>query len=123
MDFGFQISKIVNTVSNFNNTERPNQSGLINITSSNKKEFHAEKIVLNYTCKTLRGHLWGVNSLTLLKDGKIISPSTDNTIKLWDLKTNLCVLTLKSHEKSVMSLIQLKDMRIASCSHDKTIKI
>ena len=57
-----------------------------------------------------------------LKDGKIASCSYDKTIKLWDLKTNLCILTLKGHEEALWSLIELKDGKIAFCSNDLTIK-
>ena len=77
----------------------------------------------NKKVSTMKGHKFGVNSLIQLNDGTIASCSEDNTIKIWDLKTNQDIKTLIGHSSTIFSLIKLFDGTIASSSQDKTIKI
>ena len=72
---------------------------------------------------TLTGHSNYVMSLVQLSDGKIASSSEDKTIKLWDLKTNLCTATLTGHTGNVFSVIQIHKVKIVFGSPDKTIKV
>ena len=53
----------------------------------------------------------------------IASASEDQNIKIWDLKTCLCVATFTGHTNSVMCVILLDDERIASASADETIRL
>ena len=78
-----------------------------------------------YKCiHTLYGHKAAVISLIKLNDGKIVSGSRDNTIKIWDPLDNYkCIQTLDGHKKAVSSLIKLNDGKIVSGSADNTIKI
>jgi WD40 repeat protein len=71
--------------------------------------------------KTLRGHTHGVYSI-VLEDGKLLSGSWDNTIKIWDLSNPTCIATLQGHENSVSSLA-VSNGKLFSGSWDKTIKI
>ncbi|KAI7868339.1 quinon protein alcohol dehydrogenase-like superfamily [Spinellus fusiger] len=58
-----------------------------------------------------------------LSDAPIImSGSLDNTIKVWDMNTGVCLRTLFGHVEGVWGLAFDK-LRIVSCSHDKTIRI
>lgn len=52
---------------------------------------------------TLTGHKMVVMSVTFSPDGqRIISGSTDQTIKIWDIKTGHCLHTLVGHKGPVM---------------------
>jgi WD40 repeat protein len=52
-----------------------------------------------------------------LPDERIANGSSDNTIKIWDPKTNLCDITLIGHAFSVCGISVLPDERILSrCS-------
>ena len=75
--------------------------------------------------KTLKGHSDDVESVAYSPDGtKIVSGSTDNTIKIWDTNTGECLQTLMGHSKSVYSVAYSPDgTKIISGSLDNTVKI
>jgi WD40 repeat protein len=58
-------------------------------------------------------------------DGKrIVSGSSDNTLKVWDAQTGQETLTLKGHYDRVLSVSFSPDgKRIVSGSYDKTLKV
>ena len=58
-------------------------------------------------------------------DGKrIVSGSTDKTLKVWDAQTGKETLTLKGHSKGIERLSFSSDgKRIVSGSADKTLKV
>lgn len=74
------------------------------------------------TCKmTFLGHTDTVRCLQV--DGTIlISGSYDNTLKIWNLKTGVCINTLRGHTDSVLCL-QFDNEKIVSGSADRTIRI
>ena len=81
---------------------------------------------MSHEClKTLRGHTIGVSSVAWSPDGqKIVSSSTDNTIKIWDTDTHVCLGTLSGHLYGVSSVAWSPDgQKIASGSYDNNIKI
>ena len=71
---------------------------------------------------TLKGH---TNSVAYSPDGKrIVSGSSDKTLKVWDAATGQDLLTLKGHTNSVTSVCSSPDgRRIVSASADKTVKV
>ncbi len=76
--------------------------------------------------ETLTGHKDCVTSLLVLPDGRLVSGSYDNTIKLWDLSKpqgERCMATLTGHEGRVHTLTLLPDGRLVSGSSDHTIKV
>ena len=77
--------------------------------------------------RTLEGHSNSVNALALTPDGKtVISGSSDNTIKIWDLGmgTGTEKFTFKGHSNSVNALALTPDGKnVISGSSDNTIKI
>jgi len=72
---------------------------------------------------TWTGHTGGVHALLQLSDGRVVSGSGDNTIKIWDLTSGTCLSTWTGQTSSVYALLQLSDGRVVSSSHDKTIKV
>ena len=44
---------------------------------------------------TLQGHTRAVVSVAILPDGDAIKASSDNPLKVWDLKSGQCVMTLR----------------------------
>ena len=74
---------------------------------------------ISIPCKTLTGHFGSVLALATTKD-KIVSGSSDKTIKIWDMNTGDCLQTLSGHNGRVGSVIIFKD-KIVSGSRGKTI--
>lgn len=69
----------------------------------------------------LEGHTNPITCLDNLPNGRIITGSGDNTIKIWDDKE--CKLTLSGHTATIKCTNILPDGQIVSGSDDKTIKI
>ncbi|RAP34167.1 hypothetical protein DID80_07575 [Candidatus Marinamargulisbacteria bacterium SCGC AAA071-K20] len=81
--------------------------------------------MINHSC-ILHGHTDWVNSVTQLEDGRLVSASNDNTLKVWDLTQDQgqeCVATLQGHTSLVRSVTQLEDGRLVSASFDSTLKV
>jgi WD40 repeat protein len=72
---------------------------------------------------TLRGHKKNLYSVTQLQDGRLVTGSKDETIRIWNLKTKTCEVILSGHENTINCLIQLKDGRLVSGSSDDTIRV
>lgn len=70
----------------------------------------------------LSGHLSHVFCLIETKDGKLISGSSDKTIRIWN-KNGDCLNTLRGHKDVVMCLFETKDGNILSGSTDENIMI
>ncbi len=76
-----------------------------------------------YNGKTYGGY---VNCVTVLPDGRLVSGSQDQTLKVWDLSKPpglQYVATLEGHTGSVTNVIVLPDGRLASSCCDNTLKV
>ncbi|BAZ68014.1 WD-40 repeat protein [Fischerella sp. NIES-4106] len=75
--------------------------------------------------RTLIGHNDSVNAVAVTSDGKqIISGSSDNTLKVWNLKTGEEIFTLEGHTQAVTAVVVTPDGKgVISASNDNTIKI
>ncbi len=61
-------------------------------------------------------------SLCITKDGKVVSGSYDNTVRVWDMEGNeLAVCT--GHESWVGSVCVTEDGKIVSGSYDQTVRV
>ena len=75
--------------------------------------------------RTLTGHGSYVTSASFSPDGtRIVSASSDNTLKLWDAVTGAVIRTLTGHDSDVNSAAFSPDgTRIISASRDNTLKL
>jgi hypothetical protein len=77
--------------------------------------------------KTLEGHsdhLEGhLHCLIQLADGRVVSGSRDQTLKVWNVNTGYCERTLYGHSECVRCVVQLADGRVVSGSGDNTLKV
>jgi WD40 repeat protein len=71
----------------------------------------------------LKGHTSTVSSLAIAADGRILSGSCDNTVRIWNAATGECERVLEGHTSDVTSLAIGADGRIVSGSCDKTLRI
>ncbi|XP_062522205.1 uncharacterized protein LOC134196990 isoform X2 [Corticium candelabrum] len=76
-----------------------------------------------YTVRTFEGHSQGI-SCVQFDEQRIVSGSSDKTIKVWDIRTNKpwSALTLAGHSATVRCL-HLSGDRLVSGSADRTIKV
>jgi len=72
--------------------------------------------------RTLAGHTDIVNGAVQLRDGRILSWSKDNTLRLWQ-PNGTPIVALTRHTDSVWGAIELKDGRLLSWSADKTLRL
>ncbi|WP_437657009.1 AAA family ATPase [Sorangium sp. So ce1182] len=75
--------------------------------------------------RTLSGHSDAVNACAVSPDGqRIVSASSDNTLKVWDLASGKLLSTLEGHSGAVNACAVSPDgQRIVSASYDKTLKV
>ena len=66
-----------------------------------------------------------INGLCELSKDRLVSCSSDNTIKVWNITPNDLNLlsTLTNHTNYVSKVIPLPRNRFSSCSNNKTVKI
>lgn len=73
---------------------------------------------------TLEGHGDWVRSLAFNADGSIlVSTSSDQTIKIWDVRTEFCLNTIVEQSKVYTVTIAPNDRIFATSSTDNTIKV
>ena len=83
-----------------------------------KKEIKIEEV------KTITDHTDWVNSLLLLKDGRVASCSIDDTIRIYNPSNDYhCDQVIKRNSDTIFSICALDDGTIVSCSAFGTIMI
>ncbi|WP_437932652.1 AAA family ATPase [Sorangium sp. So ce291] len=75
--------------------------------------------------RTLGGHTGSVNDVAVTPDGRlVVSASSDQTLKVWELATGQLLRTLQGHTSLVLGVAVTSDGRLAvSASSDETLKV
>ena len=84
----------------------------------NSKELNSLKCT-----KTIKSHSNSVNHISILKDGRLASCSSDKSLIIYDIKTFEPQIICKIHSSTIYSFTQLEDGRIITCSEDQTMKM
>ena len=71
----------------------------------------------------LTNHTKCVYCICILRDGRLVSGSNDDSIIIYDEYTYQPDLIIKEHGDRILCIIQLSSGILASCSSDKTIKL
>ncbi|BAZ13109.1 WD repeat-containing protein [Calothrix sp. NIES-4071] len=75
--------------------------------------------------RTLNGHSGSVNAVTITADGRrLISGSSDNSLKVWNLETGEELFSLIGHTASVTAVAATSDSKLViSGSQDNTLRV
>jgi len=93
------------------------------INNDNNNLYNNFDIKLKEPIHILNNHKDYVLCLTILKDGRLVSGSYDNSIIIYNKETYKPDLIIKEHNSSVYCITTLSSGILASCSSDKTIKL
>ena len=96
---------------------------LENKLNKQNNKYYNFNIKLKQPIHILNNHTKDVICLNILKDGRLVSSSTDKSIIIYNKETYQPGLKIKEHEDSVLCITTLSSGIIASCSRDKTIKL
>lgn len=72
---------------------------------------------------SLKGHTQEVAFAILLPDGRLVTGSSDTSIRIWDLKEGVCEKILTGHTKFISDLVLLSKNTFVSVSQDGTLRI
>ncbi|MBZ0283876.1 MAG: TIR domain-containing protein, partial [Anaerolineae bacterium] len=73
--------------------------------------------------RVFEGHTDSVSGVAVLGDGRALSASYDQTLRLWNLKTGESLRVFEGHTDSVNAVAVLGDGRALSASGDNTLRL
>jgi WD40 repeat protein len=73
--------------------------------------------------KRLTGHTDSVSCVCVLPDGRVVSGSYDESLRLWNPDTGACERTLTGHTSVVSCVCVLPEGRVVSGSGDSTLRL
>jgi WD40 repeat protein len=89
------------------------------------KKGRIRDFAFSFQKKILKAYTSKINSISLTPDGRFaITGSDDNTLKVWELETGLCLHTMEGHADEVFSVSLTPDgLYAVSASRDKTLRM
>ena len=106
---------------NYDSLEDPNTNKQNNKEINNK--YNNLNIKLKEPIHILNNHTKQVFCLSILKDGRLVSGSDDESIIIYNKETYQPDLTIKEHNNGITCITTLSSGILASCSRDETIKL
>ena len=110
-----QITEFLNTINSFGEIIIKEKNE-INYDFYNNFDIQFKKPIL-----TLSNHTNMIYCLALMKDGRLVSGSADESIIIYNKESYKPDLIIKEYKHSVLCLIQLSTGILASCFNDRTI--
>ena len=90
---------------------------------NNNNLYNNYNIELKNPIHILKYHTNGVNCLTVMNDGRLVSCSGDGSIIIYNKETYKPDIIIKEHSDIVTYITQLSSGILASCSYDNSIKL
>ena len=88
-----------------------------------KKSHSSYGTMLDRTTFQNEGHLSSITCALALSDGRIVSGSDDNSLRVWDTSDGQCLQVLTGHSAKVTCVEALSDGRIVSGSDDNSLRV
>jgi len=73
--------------------------------------------------RILPGHTGVVTAVAVLPDGRLVSGSSDNTLRVWDVQSGRTLAILQGHSGVVNAVAVLPDGCLVSGSSDRTLRV
>ena len=89
----------------------------------NKENYIKKDISLLKCSNIIKSHSGLIYQISLLKDGRLASCSSDGYLILYNVNSFQIELKMSLHKYKIFSFTQLKDGKIITCSEDNTMKI
>ncbi|KAL4481661.1 hypothetical protein ABPG74_007750 [Tetrahymena malaccensis] len=107
-------------VGKFQNTNSSNQSDII-FGEENQEQYNSNSVQIKFRSKFI-GHEDAITSISILyNENYFISASIDLSIRLWDVRLNVCLNIYKGHLNTIWNVKFARQGYIfGSCSADKT---
>ncbi|KAL4512805.1 hypothetical protein ABPG72_017490 [Tetrahymena utriculariae] len=107
-------------VGKFQNTNSSNQSDII-FAEENQEQYNSNSVQIKFRSKFI-GHEDAITSISILyNENYFISASIDLSIRLWDVRLNVCLNIYKGHLNTIWNVKFARQGYIfGSCSADKT---
>ena len=117
------VNKIITSYSNTVKSLAYVGSGLLASTDGNQNSIEIWNVTSGQLENTLDGHADAVNFLLTLKNGSLVSGSSDNTIKFLDANSGKLLNTWTGHSEMVNSLAEFRDMGLLASGGDDGIRV
>lgn len=69
------------------------------------------------------GHRDSITCMAILPDGRVVSGSNDNTLRVWDTITAQCLQVLEGHLAEINCIAVLSEDQVVSGSNDETLRV